>query len=122
MRRSFSIGLALLMVLSTIGVTINIHYSHGELFSISLFDVSDPCCDMDCTCCYEESKTYQVKDEFITSSFDLAKFVFSNAITIVYKNLIEYLFDVLKQKAYLEKDKSPPGKNTFQEYNQVFLL
>ncbi|MCF8229043.1 MAG: hypothetical protein K9G58_13300 [Bacteroidales bacterium] len=122
MKRTFSIGLALLLVLSTIGVTVNKHYSAGELYSVALFGEADSCCEVDCDCCHEESETYQVKDEFISSSFDLAKVYFTEAITLLYEKLVQDLFGTDKTQACLEQDKSPPPEQCGEEYTQVFLL
>ncbi|MCF8229040.1 MAG: hypothetical protein K9G58_13315 [Bacteroidales bacterium] len=122
MKRTFSIGLAFLMVLSTIGITIHKHYSHGELYSVALFGNADPCCEMDCGCCYEESETYRLTEEFITSSYELDKVLSTNAI-LKHSEIITGDHIVMQQKkAFLEKDKSPPGKNICQEFSQAFLL
>ncbi|MDZ7742486.1 MAG: hypothetical protein U5Q03_12240 [Bacteroidota bacterium] len=122
MRRILSIGLAFLLVFSTIGVTINKHFSDGELYSVALFTDADSCCAVDCNCCHEESETHQVKDEFITSSFELAKVFFTEAITLIYEKFVQDLFGIEKTKACLEQDKSPPNRITGEEYTQVFLI
>ncbi len=122
MRRIFSIGLAFLLLISTVGVTINKHYSGGELYSVALFVHADSCCEVDCNCCHDESETHQVKDEFITSSFDLAKVFFTDAITFVYDRFVQDLLGIEKTQTFLEHDKSPPNRETGEEYTQVFLL
>ncbi len=122
MNKLFSIGLAFLLVLSTIGVTIHKQYFHGELYSVALFVETDCCCDQDCPCCYEESETIQVSDEFISSTHELDKPHAPESLKSFYENFSAAISQFHKYKTFLKKDKSPPVIWTIMEHNQAFLL
>lgn len=122
MKRILSIGLGLLVVASTIGITINKHYSGGELFSYALFGEADSCCEVNCECCEEESTTIKVEDDFITTSFDLIKIVVSE----VFQKAIDSIFAEATEpgvnETLIEKDKSPPSIRSGEKYTQAYLL
>ncbi len=66
MLKSFiHIILAIVMLISTMGMTVSKHYCGGNLVSVSLFENADDssCCNMG-DCCHEETRTYQVKEDF----------------------------------------------------------
>ncbi|MCF8235708.1 MAG: hypothetical protein K9G67_13580 [Bacteroidales bacterium] len=122
MKGTLPIGLAFLLLISTTGVTINKQISHEELFSIALFENADACCANECPCCYEESKTIRIKDQFLKPSSALAKGFISKFATLLYDSLLTDLVHFHTSKAYLKKDKLPPNKNSIPEYGQVFIL
>lgn len=54
LRKAGHIILVFILVVVTMGVTINKHYSGGTLYSISLFFEAESCCERDCDCCSDE--------------------------------------------------------------------
>lgn len=122
MKKILSIGLGFLLVVSTIGITINKHYSGGELFSYALFGEADSCCEVNCECCEEESTTIKVEDDFVSTSFDLIKIIVSE----VFQNAIDSIFAEASEpglkKASPEIDKSPPPIRSGEKYTQAYLL
>lgn len=122
MKKIFSIGLGLLLVISTIGVTINKHYSGGKLFSYSLFGEADSCCEVNCECCDEDSTTIQVEDNFVGTSFDLVKTVLYTIVSHSIQDLFRSKAEPVKKLTFIQKDKAPPPHCTEEEYTQIFLL
>ncbi|MCF8235669.1 MAG: hypothetical protein K9G67_12220 [Bacteroidales bacterium] len=123
MKKGFSIGLTVFMVVATIGVTVNKHYSGGELYSVSLFGEADSCCEIPCDCCHEESETHQLKADYIGSSFELVKvFVAEIAGNLFHELFSDFTGFYNKTEKYYT-DKSPPPLISFgEEFTQNFLL
>ncbi|GET28885.1 hypothetical protein SD074_10870 [Prolixibacter sp. SD074] len=72
-RKTGHILTALILLASTIGVTINKHYSHGQLFDVAVYADAQSCCtaehhDMDG--CADTHEHYQVVNDFLASNFD----------------------------------------------------
>lgn len=68
LRKAGHIILGFIIVVVTMGITINKHYSGGNLYSISLFFEVESCCERDCDCCYDESHTYKIDDDFLITN------------------------------------------------------
>ncbi|MCT4602115.1 MAG: hypothetical protein N4A59_04290 [Marinifilum sp.] len=69
--------LVLLLLISTAGVSINKHYSGGELFSTAIFVKAEPCCEIPCGCCDESSELIKVEADYLASAhelFEIAQF------------------------------------------------
>ena len=66
LRKLAHIIAALLMLVSTMGVTVSKHYCGTRLVDVSINGEADSCCDDIGTskCCHNETKHYQVEDEF----------------------------------------------------------
>ncbi|PSK82367.1 HYC_CC_PP family protein [Prolixibacter denitrificans] len=71
-RKTGHILTALILLASTIGVTINKHYSNGQLFDVSVYTAAQSCCSpghhMDG--CHDTHEHYQVVNDFLASNFD----------------------------------------------------
>lgn len=115
--------LVLLLLISTAGVSINKHYSGGELFSKSIFFKAKSCCETPCGCCNETSKFVQVKADYLSSAFHLEQV----------QQLDLYLFDFGAVLNHLSLancdlpvanvwDTSPPSTPDLCILNQVFRL
>lgn len=61
------ITVALLLLISTIGMAVSTHYCGGKRVSVSFFKKADSCCNM-AGCCKNENHFYKVKDDFSSSS------------------------------------------------------
>ncbi len=55
--------LSCLLLISTMGMTVSMHYCGEELISVSLLNEADSCCDMG-DCCQSETHVYQVNEDF----------------------------------------------------------
>lgn len=58
---------ALLLLVSTIGMAVSTHYCGGKLVSVSFFKKAETCCNM-AGCCKNENHFYKVKDDFSSSA------------------------------------------------------
>lgn len=114
--------MVLLLLISTAGVSINKHYSGGELFSTSIFVEAKSCCETPCGCCKNTSELLQVKADYIASTFDLQA-----------ANQLDLLFSILplslqlntlanSPRSFTEWDTSPPTSPDLCILHQVFRL
>ena len=110
---------AFVLLVSTIGVVINKHYSDGELFSTALFVEAKSCCES--SCCHS-SPMEGCRDEFEYHKLDVDftkpdNFSISySIITDISLFLIEFKFsNNLYSDAIIENiallDKKPPPKS-----------
>ena len=72
LKKTGNILIALVLLASTIGVTINKHYSNGRLFDVKIYAEAHSCCapghHMDG--CRDTHEHYQVVNDFLASNFD----------------------------------------------------
>lgn len=73
-KKFIHIILSLLLMVSTMGITINKHYSNNELFSTTIFVEAEGCCEIPLGCCHEESTFVQVKEDYIPSRYKIENF------------------------------------------------
>ena len=106
------------------GITLNKHYSNGELFSVALFGEAESCCEVPCNCCDNESEVIQFTADYLLS----VNYVDQN-LTLV--DLIAYsTVDLLSQTEelknigvkYLFSDLPPPETKRFLSQIQTYLL
>ena len=66
MKKTISIGLLFVVLLSTIGVNVNKHYCHGTLMTTSVYHHDNSCGDMPMPedCCKDETVVFEIEDEF----------------------------------------------------------
>ncbi len=63
--------IATILVISSIGVVINKHYSGGELFSTAIYVDAESCCNTSCCCekpvnnCTEERDYYRLVTDYV---------------------------------------------------------
>jgi len=111
-----------LLLISTAGVSINKHYSGGELFSKAFFVEAESCCETPCGCCNETSELVQVKADFIGSVFDLQDV---SQLNLLFSGIPLFIqFEVLASLStnFIKKDTSPPSLPDLCILNQVFRL
>jgi hypothetical protein len=123
LKRIFQIAFVFVFTLITVGITVNKHYSKGELFSIAIFSEPESCCAHPCNCCDEESETIQflVDYTFSIDNFDPAPgevelFTVAVSINIAEPELI------LTDSELFDQDLPPPDKLTTLSFFQNFLL
>lgn len=63
--------LALLVLVTTMGLTISVHYCGDELKSINLITESDNCCGDSCPDCQNEIVEIDIEDAFTISTFNI---------------------------------------------------
>lgn len=63
--------LALLVLVTTMGMTVSAHYCGGELKSVQLVTASESCCDDACGSCRNELIQVEVEDDFTISPFHI---------------------------------------------------
>lgn len=61
--------------LGTSGLTISMHYCHGELVSFTVDNPGKNCCDSQCNSCKNEQITYKIHDAFKSINPELKHFV-----------------------------------------------
>lgn len=67
-KKAIHIVLSLLLIISTTGITINIHYSGGKLFSIAFWTDADKCCEIPCDCCADATSYLQLDADYLQTS------------------------------------------------------
>ncbi len=66
LNKAAHIVLTMLLLIATIGLTVEKHYCGTRLVSVSLFGDPDPCCDTDAGCCHNDSDTFVLKADYTT--------------------------------------------------------
>ena len=57
MNKIANILISIVFLISFVGIQINKHYSHGELYDVSVFHEAESCCTPVESCCETDSKT-----------------------------------------------------------------
>ena len=128
LHKSFSIALALLVLISTVSFTIEKHFCGDVLVDVSMFAEAKKCAmeSMEMlqkkSCCKDEIEIIQGQDELKFSSFDDLTYEhqqFFAAFTCSYINL----FEGLPKQTIPHKDYSPPNLVAdIQVLDQVFII
>ncbi|MDT8393253.1 MAG: hypothetical protein RQ761_05390 [Bacteroidales bacterium] len=123
MKRALYISVAVLFLLLTTGVSISMHYSAGELFSVAIFGEAESCCDDWCDCCSDETVLIQFTDNYMfsaASSPDAPTWLFE---------FIDFpcrdqraISAFIPQHIYLFADRPPPKTSKFLAQLQSYLL
>ena len=126
MRKLLSISLALLLFMSTIGVTIHKHYCESTLVATLLIPSVEDACDsdmpMDEDTCRDDLQFYGVDSPLVLLSltFDLAPSVeWIENLQIV---IIEEYSDNLLTSKFLADISPPPSEPDIYSRDQAFLL
>lgn len=61
------ITVAILLLISTLGITINKHFCGNRLISASIFSEPNSCCKGNCGNCHHESQNIRITDAFESS-------------------------------------------------------
>ena len=132
LHKVFSVGLAFVVLCSTLSFTIEKHFCGDTLVDVSVFSESDKC-KMEFleitneeiakkSCCKDEIDMVKGQDELITNTFDDLNFeqqLFVATFTYSYVNL----FEGLPQLVVPNRDYSPPNLiSDIQVLDQVFLI
>jgi hypothetical protein len=112
--------LALLILVSTVGITVSRHYCGNTLKSVSIILTPKPCCDMP-LCCHDETLFLKIKDDFSVVSFP---FDFSqHALDLPAKIELEH-FNIPENELFSSTLQTPPPPNIghFLDLTQNFRL
>ncbi|MFA5419513.1 MAG: HYC_CC_PP family protein [Candidatus Aquicultor sp.] len=74
------IFLALLIAVTSMGLTISKHYCGSSFESVSINSTPESCCDGPCDLCHNETITIKLKDDFSLTTFE---FDFTQIATLV---------------------------------------
>jgi len=112
-RKLMHISISILLLTVTAGFSISKHYCGPRLVSVSVNHEAESCCDMEGTsnCCHNETKSFQLDEDFTTSS------VYQNdslkSIDLFIVNLIiTDLHSVSEDYQQVFVPESPPPKDT----------
>ncbi len=128
------IVIASLILVSTLGFTINLHYCHDQLIDMAFLSPANSCCDIDgeeasqmqdtCPGCEDESISAESTDDFTVSSHTFNFENFNNSDLLISATL-QYCFQDSNNPSAKEAPwyKKPPP---YQEVNlsqiQSFLI
>ena len=122
LRKAGHIILGFIIVVVTMGVTINKHYSEGNLYSISLFFEAESCCERACDCCSDESQTYKIDDNFLITNIsqpEIASVQLFSSKKQVINTVLSSLFET-QNKVF--NNRLLPFTNRLQPVLQTFLI
>lgn len=124
LKKASHILLALILLVSTMGMAVSKHYCGGNFVSVSIFKQAKSCCDMD-GCCKNENHFYQVKDDF--SSPVITTVPFLAELDVLGHDILaieSLLTEPEQENTNVFVDFSPPPKNiqTVLSLKQVYLL
>ena len=114
--------LVMLLLTSTVGVTINKHFSGGDHFSSALFVEAEACCEIPCPCCDDSSELIKVEADYIASEFQLhdaiqLDLLFSDRIALLQSTQL-----LNTTNLFTIEDAPPPPLPGLCILNQVFRL
>lgn len=70
LRRISQILLALVFMVTTMGMTISKHYCGTNLKSVSIFTSPESCCDVPVGCCHDEQVKIEIEDDYSATSIN----------------------------------------------------
>ena len=71
LRKISHIFLSLLILVTTMGLTIDKHYCGTRLVSVSIFSETESCCDMTSNCCHDDTDTYKLDVDYTLSQLNI---------------------------------------------------
>ncbi|HEC43463.1 MAG TPA: hypothetical protein ENI20_11600 [Bacteroides sp.] len=69
LRKIGHIVVSAILLLATVGLTIDKHYCDTRLVSISILGDTETCCDMEDGCCHDESDTFLLTTDYTIANF-----------------------------------------------------
>ena len=89
-RKILHISVVALLLLATVGISLNKHFCNGELKAVSLFKSAKSCCGEGCSKCHNETKIVKITDDFVPSYPQNYK---SNEKNECYQTVFKKIFD-----------------------------
>ena len=129
--KSFSMAMAMLVLLSTLSFTVEKHYCGDTLMDAAIFSKVDPCCDIDFvsimeiekkSCCKDEIEVFKGQNNLKKVAFEDFHFiqqVFATALSYSYL----HLFEARSEQFIPHKNYSPPYLvPDLRVLHQVFII
>ena len=123
MKQLGAISLIAILLLGTVGVTVNRHYCAGKLASTSLFSFEGCQCqgmDDDSGCCTHEIETISLGDEIANETLDFEVNPTSLAVVLAY--FCSYILEEQKVDLNEQFIKPPDLAKDIQLLKQSFLI
>lgn len=121
-KKLLHITLTILLIVSTMGLTINKHYSNDKLFSTSIFFEAEACCEIPCGCCDDESVLIKVENDYLSSSLEIEDisfvYLFDSKLTFDWVNIPSF-YGIIHN---ISDNLSPPKYGDYISLIQSFLL
>jgi len=113
--------LAMLLLVTTMGMTVSKHFCGDDLKSISLFTEAESCCDIPTGCCHDELVTVDIQDDFSASvfhfNFEQLAIILPIAIQLVDEEMLQNYPSVV-----FYETPAPPLLQTVLSNLQTYLL
>ena len=97
--------LALLILVTTMGMTVSAHYCGGELKSVHILSEVDNCCGEACSSCHNEIIKVEVEDDFTIQTFN---FDFEQNFTFVPAFIQLFQISIFTDEVVLVAYHKPP--------------
>ncbi|MBI9035744.1 MAG: hypothetical protein JEZ03_14885 [Bacteroidales bacterium] len=68
MRKAGHIILLIMFLMSTMGVVINKHYTHGELYDTAFYMEAESCCEVPGPCCEDTMELLRLEVDFMVDA------------------------------------------------------
>ena len=114
--------LAILLLMTTMGMTVSKHYCGDNLKSVSLFSEHQSCCDIPTGCCHNESVTVDIQDIFSTSSFHYNFEQLAVFMPLALQLVGEHLLETIPVVVFYETPPPPPIIQTVLSNLQTYQL
>ncbi|MBI9063910.1 MAG: hypothetical protein JEZ14_18145 [Marinilabiliaceae bacterium] len=114
--------LAILLLLTTMGMTVSKHYCGNNLKSVSLFSEPQSCCDIPTGCCHDESLSIAFQAYYSVSSFHYNFEQLAVLMPIVLQVMNEGMLESNPATVFYETPPPPPLIQTVLSNLQTYLL
>ena len=121
-KKLIHISISILLLTVTAGFTLSKHYCGSRLVTISIDHEEEPCCDMGDKCCHNETKVFQLHEDYIASPILENNLVNTIDIFLVNHILINNNLTSVEQNEVIVTE-SPPPKDLHTNLSnlQVYL-
>ncbi|MEI6576341.1 MAG: hypothetical protein WCO63_09210 [Bacteroidota bacterium] len=110
----------MLLLLGTIGPSVQMHFCGGKLFNIAVFSKAKACCDGHCRSCKDVSASYKLKDTFEKQAVEISAPTSSDLVvleTVSIPNLIASYIP-----GSFASTQPPPLNRTSAPFTAVFRI
>ena len=105
LKRISHIIIAMLIVASTMGLTVSMHYCGNNLESVSVLSSPEPCCDIPDDCCHDETININTENDFSGTFYN---FDFSQMVVELPALVELFLIDIPEDNSFISDYFSPP--------------
>ncbi len=108
LRKLTHIIVMMLLLISTTGITLSMHYCGGRLVSTSIITEAKSCCGEDCGCCENKTHHYEVKENFVSSNIIQKINIAQLNILIPVYFVLDYNFLNTEERSFHEPENTSP--------------